>query len=81
MPFLKRGDNNTMVKNHSFAEDVKGAVGDGDVKVVVSCGTGKRSGMACEVLKESGFEIAEVAGGWGEWIKDESLPVEKGKGK
>ena len=41
-------------------------------RVVLYCGTGGRSALACDVLQEMGFEnVASLAGGYSAWQEEE----------
>ena len=41
-------------------------------RVVLYCATGGRSALACDVLREMGFEnVASLAGGYGAWHAEE----------
>jgi sulfur-carrier protein adenylyltransferase/sulfurtransferase len=47
-----------------------------DTTVVLYCGAGARSALACKSLAEMGYEKVEnLEGGWGAWIRL-GLPVE-----
>ena len=50
-----------------------GAPGAGDV--VVYCESGRRAGMAADVLQEAGFSVLHLAGDMSEW-RSASRPVE-----
>ncbi|OGQ04385.1 MAG: hypothetical protein A2W61_07370 [Deltaproteobacteria bacterium RIFCSPLOWO2_01_44_7] len=56
-------------------------------KLVIGCHSGGRSGMACQVLQPLGYEVFNIAGGFGGGVdsetgetikgwKEEGLPVE-----
>lgn len=68
-----------MTPNPSFLDDILSAVGGSkDVKILISCQSGKRSKMACAKLAEDGFSVlGDVDGGYSAWAQDESLPVAK----
>ena len=68
-----------MVPNEEFLDRCREQFSAGD-RVVVSCGTGKRSAIACNLFKSSGVSVtvADVEGGFQEWVKDKDLPISKG---
>ncbi len=45
-------------------------------EIVLHCNRGWRSAMAARALKDIGIEVAHMAGGYGEWVK-QGLPTEK----
>lgn len=48
-----------------------------DTTVVLYCGAGARSALACRSLAEMGYEKVEnLEGGWGAWVRL-GLPVEE----
>ena len=42
-------------------QDLKGK------KILLYCRSGARSGMACKVLKNAGFDVTNLEGGWNAW--------------
>lgn len=47
-----------------------------DMTIAVYCGSGKRSGMASEILSGRGYKILNLDGGLSAW-KEANLPIEK----
>ena len=48
-----------------------------DATVVLYCGGGARSALACKSLADMGYDKVEnLQGGWGAWVKS-GLPVEQ----
>ena len=46
-------------------------------KMILYCGGGQRSALACKSLQEMGFQrLLSVAGGWTDWAKL-NLPIER----
>ena len=81
VPFMNRTPDGKMTRNESFLNDLKKAMEreqNPTKNLIVSCGTGKRSGMACRALKDEGYKLLDVQGGFGEWVKNQDLPTEKG---
>ena len=44
---------------------------DKEKPVYLYCRSGNRSGKACKILKEKGFEVYNVLGGFNQWKKEE----------
>ena len=56
--------------------DIETAVPDHDAELILYCGGGYRSALACDNLQRMGYtNVHSLAGGWKAW-KDASAPVE-----
>lgn len=56
--------------------DIESRVPDPDVTLVLYCGGGFRSALACDALQKMGYKnVLSLAGGWRAW-NEAGLPVE-----
>ncbi|CAM9907857.1 unnamed protein product [Phaeothamnion confervicola] len=63
--------------NDNFVPEVEKRMSK-DARILVSCQMGGRSAMAQQVLEDAGFtNVVNIAGGYGAWAQDNSLPVER----
>lgn len=53
----------------NFLEDVTSKL-DKNKPVYLYCRSGNRSGKACEILQEKGYEVYNVLGGFNQWKKE-----------
>eukprot|EP00183_Erythrolobus_madagascarensis_P006416 CAMPEP_0185846554 /NCGR_PEP_ID=MMETSP1354-20130828/2145_1 /TAXON_ID=708628 /ORGANISM="Erythrolobus madagascarensis, Strain CCMP3276" /LENGTH=209 /DNA_ID=CAMNT_0028546697 /DNA_START=130 /DNA_END=760 /DNA_ORIENTATION=+ len=65
-----------LVPNPKFTEEVNALNLSHDTPLLVLCGSGKRSAIACKRLRALGFtNIADISGGFMSWRSDSSLPT------
>jgi rhodanese-related sulfurtransferase len=56
--------------------DIETAIPDHNAELILYCGGGYRSALACDNLQRMGYtNVASMAGGWRAW-KDAGAPVE-----
>lgn len=53
----------------NFLEDITSKL-DKDKPVYLYCRSGNRSGKACKILQEKGYEVYNVLGGFKQWKKE-----------
>lgn len=66
-----QGAHDVDVMHPDFLDVAQKEIPQGDT-VAVYCGTGKRSGMASEILSKNGYKVVNLEGGlaeWDEWKK------------